>query len=160
MQHHLTALQGLALPEALTSLLQQLVDAIQGVDTPLSEKQTRLRLLEQLAQMRDALSLPPRRLPLTPPHTGEEPLAQPVQFLRGVGPKRAALLHKLHIYTVNDLLWCIPIRYEDRRQPAHSGYSNLASAKRFVARSQRYKRNPVDVASHSWRWSYKIKVVY
>src|SRR5262249_46057378 len=45
-----------------------------------------------------------------------DPCAQSVQFLRGVGPRRAALLAKMSLHTVHDLLWCLPIRYEDRRQ--------------------------------------------
>ena len=37
-----------------------------------------------------------------------DPLATPVQFLNGVGPARAALLAKLEIFTVHDLLWHLP----------------------------------------------------
>lgn len=38
----------------------------------------------------------------------------PIRFAKGVGPKRAALLEKLGISTVEDAFWCIPRRYEDR----------------------------------------------
>jgi len=38
----------------------------------------------------------------------------PVQFAKGVGPKRAALLARLGVSTVEDALWYIPRRYEDR----------------------------------------------
>jgi ATP-dependent DNA helicase RecG len=38
----------------------------------------------------------------------------PVQFVRGVGPKRALLLERLGVLTVEDALWCLPWRYEDR----------------------------------------------
>lgn len=38
----------------------------------------------------------------------------PIQFVRGVGPKRAALLEHLGIVTVEDALWFLPWRYEDR----------------------------------------------
>ena len=38
----------------------------------------------------------------------------PVQFIRGIGPKRAALLERLGIMTVEDALWFLPWRYEDR----------------------------------------------
>ncbi|MBI5814689.1 MAG: ATP-dependent DNA helicase RecG [Nitrospinae bacterium] len=41
-------------------------------------------------------------------------LASPVQFLKGVGPRRAELLGKLGIQTVRDLLNHFPQRYEDR----------------------------------------------
>src|SRR5688572_18271179 len=38
-----------------------------------------------------------------------------VQFLKGVGPKAAELLHKLGLHTVGDVLYHLPRRYEDRR---------------------------------------------
>ena len=44
------------------------------------------------------------------------PLEQPVTELRGVGPERAALLARLGIRTVGDLLLHRPRRYEDRRR--------------------------------------------
>ena len=40
----------------------------------------------------------------------------PVQYLKGVGPRRARLLHRLGIRTVRDLLYFPPRRYLDRRQ--------------------------------------------
>ncbi|MBX3097147.1 MAG: ATP-dependent DNA helicase RecG [Fimbriimonadaceae bacterium] len=43
------------------------------------------------------------------------PLETEVQFLKGVGPKAAAILHKLGLRTVSDVLWHLPRRYEDRR---------------------------------------------
>ncbi len=46
----------------------------------------------------------------------DNPLKKPVQFLKGVGPKKAELFAKLGIRTVADILWHIPLRYEDRRQ--------------------------------------------
>jgi ATP-dependent DNA helicase RecG len=42
-------------------------------------------------------------------------LAAPAQFLPGVGPKRAALLEKLGLKTLGDLLFHLPSRYFDRR---------------------------------------------
>ncbi|MGH7231133.1 MAG: ATP-dependent DNA helicase RecG [Nitrospiraceae bacterium] len=38
----------------------------------------------------------------------------PIQFAKGVGPKKAALLGRLGIRTVEDALWFLPWRYEDR----------------------------------------------
>jgi ATP-dependent DNA helicase RecG len=39
----------------------------------------------------------------------------PVEFLKGVGPQRAAMLNKeLHIFTFGDLIQHYPFRYEDR----------------------------------------------
>ena len=37
-----------------------------------------------------------------------------IQYAKGVGPKRAPLLEKLGIRTVEDALWCIPWRYDNR----------------------------------------------
>lgn len=39
-----------------------------------------------------------------------------IQFIKGVGPKLSELLAKRDIHTVEDALFCLPIRYEDRRQ--------------------------------------------
>lgn len=41
-------------------------------------------------------------------------LDQPVQYVKGVGPKRAELLEKLGLKTVRDLIFHFPARYEDR----------------------------------------------
>lgn len=40
-------------------------------------------------------------------------LEMPVQFLKGVGERRAELLHRLGIRTAGDLLYHVPHRYED-----------------------------------------------
>ena len=37
-----------------------------------------------------------------------------IRYLKGVGPKRAEVLHKLRLNTVEDLLYYLPRRYEDR----------------------------------------------
>src|SRR5262245_60672473 len=42
-------------------------------------------------------------------------LASPVQFVKGVGPQRAAALTRLGVTTVEELLFHLPLRYEDRR---------------------------------------------
>ena len=41
-------------------------------------------------------------------------LKQSVQYIKGVGPQRAALLRKLNIYTLEDLITYFPRDYEDR----------------------------------------------
>ncbi len=43
-------------------------------------------------------------------------LAVGMQFIKGVGPKLADLLAKREIHTVEDALFCLPHRYEDRRE--------------------------------------------
>jgi ATP-dependent DNA helicase RecG len=44
------------------------------------------------------------------------PLATPLQFLKGVGPQRAKLLANLGLRTVEDALYYLPARHEDRSQ--------------------------------------------
>jgi ATP-dependent DNA helicase RecG len=44
----------------------------------------------------------------------DEVLATPLQFLKGVGPRRAADFEHIGLHTVEDLLYRFPIRYEDR----------------------------------------------
>ncbi|MHB1298934.1 MAG: ATP-dependent DNA helicase RecG [Gemmatimonadaceae bacterium] len=44
---------------------------------------------------------------------GERTLETPVNFLTGIGPRRAELLKKLNIFTARDLLLHVPHRYED-----------------------------------------------
>jgi len=45
---------------------------------------------------------------------GPRSLDDPVRFIKGVGPKRAALLQKRNLLTVRDCLYFLPYRYEDR----------------------------------------------
>jgi ATP-dependent DNA helicase RecG len=42
-------------------------------------------------------------------------LSRPVQFIQGIGPRIAALLARKNLSTVEDLLYFLPRRYEDRR---------------------------------------------
>src|SRR5687768_171319 len=44
----------------------------------------------------------------------ERSLDTEIQWLKGVGPKVAPLFAKLGLYTVGDLLYHLPRRYEDR----------------------------------------------
>ncbi|KAF0185562.1 MAG: ATP-dependent DNA helicase RecG [Nitrospirae bacterium] len=46
-------------------------------------------------------------------------LASPIQYLKGVGPHKAALLARLDISTLEDALFFLPVRYEDRRSMAN-----------------------------------------
>ncbi len=54
----------------------------------------------------------PRQLSLT------DALQTKVQYLKGVGPRRAEQLRQLGIETVYDLLYHVPLRHEDRRHIA------------------------------------------
>ena len=43
-------------------------------------------------------------------------LDDPLQFVKGVGPKRADLLKKINLKTISDALFFLPFRYDDRSQ--------------------------------------------
>jgi ATP-dependent DNA helicase RecG len=44
----------------------------------------------------------------------DDPLSTPLQFLKGVGPRKAADLRRAGLHTIEDLLYRLPFRYEDR----------------------------------------------
>jgi ATP-dependent DNA helicase RecG len=46
---------------------------------------------------------------------GLEKISLPVQFIKGVGPKISVMLEKKGLKTVEDLLYFVPRKYEDRR---------------------------------------------
>jgi len=48
-------------------------------------------------------------------------LAQPLTALRGVGPALATKLERLDLYRIEDLLFLLPLRYEDRTQQIKLG---------------------------------------
>src|SRR5439155_21830474 len=43
-----------------------------------------------------------------------DPLQSCLQYLKGVGPRRAADLQRIGLATIEDLLYRFPLRYEDR----------------------------------------------
>ncbi len=48
-------------------------------------------------------------------------LDDPIRFLKGVGPRRGEILEKAGITTLEDLLYRLPFRYEDRRNIINIG---------------------------------------
>ena len=44
-------------------------------------------------------------------------LSSPVTVIEGIGPKKAEALSRLNVYTLEDIFFLIPARYEDRRFP-------------------------------------------
>src|ERR1043166_487108 len=69
-------------------------------------------------------------------------LSTPIQRLKGVGPKRAAQLEAFGLKTVEDLLYHLPFRYEDRRriQKIASAVAGTESSftGRLIALQKRY----------------------
>jgi len=74
-------------------------------------------------------------------------LGDSVQFLKGVGPRKAALLEAAGISTLEDLLFHLPFRYEDRRSIVSVGRAevgreatlvgSIGSAREIRARGRR-----------------------
>jgi ATP-dependent DNA helicase RecG len=96
--------------------------------------------------LRDNSSLMPFPLPMKPFHTPSgaaalhngypADLSQPVQYAKGVGPRRAELLGKLGIRTIRDGLYFFPVRYEDRgnfTKIAHVAYGSYETVSGVVA---------------------------
>lgn len=92
---------------------------------PFDEQRRRLQAAALLIKALRAVDQPkPIRMkdsPRQPPShsegkgTGRSDLWNlPVRFIKGVGPKRTNVLQRLHIVTVEDALWTVPWRYEDR----------------------------------------------
>ena len=84
-----------------------------------------------------------------------------IQFVKGVGPSKAALLANLGISSVEDLLYLFPHRYEDRAQftpiaMVQAGLTQTVSGKVLTCRRNFYSKNgavEVTVADKSGRIS-------
>jgi ATP-dependent DNA helicase RecG len=75
-----------------------------------------------------------------------EYLQTPLQFLKGVGPRRAADLQRVGLVTIEDILYRFPLRYEDRGhlQPIASlkAGQQVAIAGRIQSSALRTTRRP------------------
>jgi len=101
--------------------LRTLARTLERLDrTPAADRAELLhRCLEDVGALRSALRASEvgaeyrRTVPLR--DQAFELLARPVRFLPGVGPRRAELLRRFGIERVEDVLYHLPFRYEDRR---------------------------------------------
>jgi len=71
-------------------------------------------LIERLRHQKTEV-IPPYRRTGGAPEEHLRALAQAAQFVRGVGPQRAEQFKKFGIVSIEDLLYHVPFRYEDRR---------------------------------------------
>lgn len=109
-----------AIESRLRSLRELFIDFQQGL--PVEEQQRRLQAAcAILGRLREAapepMSAPDGPIAEAESRSGPargDVWNLPVQFVKGVGPKRTALLQRLGIGTVEDAFWTIPWRYEDR----------------------------------------------
>ena len=152
VRHQIQVLQSLALPASMPAVLTQLAETVLGFDDlTLTEKRQRVqqaaRILSRLHTLSDKSDAPtPKRTATLAPASAaasEDPLAQPVQFLRGVGPHRAALLARLSLHTVGDLLWCLPGRYEDRRNITPLGMLQAGTRQTFCGTVTAFQLHPM-----------------
>ena len=143
VRHQLEPLRSMQLPDPVSSLLIELAASVAGFDKlTLNEKQVRAQEASQILSRLHLLDGGDKESPglapdapaeggPAPTDTSQELLSQSVQFLRGVGPRRAALLAKLSLHTVLDLLWFLPTRYEDRRDLTPLGMLQNGSRQTF-----------------------------
>jgi ATP-dependent DNA helicase RecG len=121
------ALSARVYPRAVEAALLKLRELFVEDQQRLSQAEQQRRLQEAgviLGALRQAANDPVRAWqepePLaTPGLSYKSPAARelwtlPIRFARGVGPKRTAVLQRLRIETVEDALWTVPWRYEDR----------------------------------------------
>ncbi len=100
-------------PQATETALLRLVHLFSDYDQlPRGQRAVRVKEARALIRgLRQALDLPiaqpPQRYRLSD---------CPVQYVRGVGPKKAEALAKIGIHSVEDAVWMVPWRYEDRSQ--------------------------------------------
>jgi ATP-dependent DNA helicase RecG len=102
----------------IEDIIVQMKEIMKGFDSCSHEQkkeriQKTLRLLETIKA--EISSCPPQAFEMKSDLILSEILSRPVQFVKGVGPKIALLLEKKGVKTIEDLLYFIPRRYEDRR---------------------------------------------
>jgi len=133
---------------------------------PLEQKESQIKkallLVKELEQALTATSSPPPAAgPGPAPAPGvtspagqdeagicREKLSRPALAVRGVGTKTALLLEKKGLATVEDLLYFLPRRYEDRRHPvtipgARVGARETITGTVALAETRYYGRRPV-----------------
>src|SRR5438477_12447764 len=75
-------------------------------------------------------------------------LHTPIQYVKGIGPRIAEMLAEKGIQTVEDLLYYLPFRYEDRLNPRSVGALRAGEMASIVAEVRasmlyRTKRMPI-----------------
>ena len=67
-------------------------------------------------------------------------LQTPLRFLKGVGPKRAEELERFGLKSVEDLLYHLPFRYEDRRQIKKIHDATIGQDETFIGEIRRVQK--------------------
>ncbi len=111
----------LAIPRDARDALRRVAESFA---TPLAPEERRRRVEAALRRLR----------PLVGSEWDEAALARSPSSLPGVGPKRAALLARRGLATVEDLLFHLPVRWDDRRSLAPIGSLEVGRRATFVGR--------------------------
>ena len=114
----------LSLPEDLQIKAQTEVFTLEGLfadfdkQTPEEKKErigNALKLISRLADISGSngeMAAPV----VTPVTAALEQMRQPVRLIKGIGPKLAEVFERKNIRTIEDVLYFLPRKYEDRRQ--------------------------------------------
>jgi ATP-dependent DNA helicase RecG len=111
----------LAIPRDLAQVLREARDAFAKPLAEAARRPTIERVLQRLAPFRD-------------PGWAEGVLASSPAVLPGLGPRRAEALAKRGLHTLQDLLFYLPGRYDDRRALVRVGALEVGRRATFVAR--------------------------
>jgi len=146
--------------KAYANILSGLQKAFTGFDAlSIDEKRVRVRgalsLVTELKTLSPGLSqfhTVEQLDPVSPlqedPDESFEKLSLSVQYIKGIGPKVARLLGKKGIKTVEDMLYFLPRRYEDRRSVKMISSAQIGNVEMVIgevkeAQIQHYRKNKV-----------------
>ncbi|MBI5491463.1 MAG: ATP-dependent DNA helicase RecG [Deltaproteobacteria bacterium] len=105
------------LPEADASRLKEIKKTLSGFDSlAAAEKKERISKAMGLADSLTRTEDEAQAMPLQEVKRRLKLMSTPLQFIKGIGPRLAERLSKKGLSTVEDLLYFLPIRHEDRRK--------------------------------------------
>jgi len=90
---------------------------------------------------------------LAPKSNREASLDMPIQYMKGVGPKRAALFQNMGIHNIGDLLFFFPREYQDRRSItliAQAPIDSLVSVRGKIIKLDVLRPRPRMVILKAW----------
>ena len=124
--------RSLALPPDLSERLEAVLEMVgesdpAGEDAAVDEDTRREQLAQRVQRALEILA------PVSRPGWVDALLLRSPVELPGVGPKRAALLAKRGMSTIADLLFKLPVRYDDRRALVRVGELQVGAHVTFVA---------------------------
>jgi len=141
--------------DALERCLSRMETAVSGFDSlgPAEKKRRVYDLIASLSEIKrivrgETVVCGSGGTGNSPVSSQEGTMDRSVQYVKGVGPKIAALLQKKSIATVEDMLYFLPRRYEDRRSVVNiadtcPGTFHTVAGRVVDSRVQRYRRRTI-----------------